>query len=183
MKTLQWRYSKEDTFFKRRHTLWPILKIAVKMDKFKEKAKLKHDKLILDGIEYGVEDLDNLQDDMSTLSSCQKSNDNTIAFFGQHSPFSNFYQASFEHDGHHFNTAEHAIQHTKAIMFEDVQTVERILESDSVKEAKPLVRKVRNFEMSKWQIEGLAACYLAIKQKYSQNPSVKNYLLSTGTKP
>ena len=36
--------------------------------------------------------------------------------------------------------------------------------------------------MSKWQKEGLAACYPVIKQKYSQNPPVKNYLLSTGTK-
>ena len=82
------------------------------MDKYKGKAKLKDDKLILDSIEYGVEDLHNLLDDMLTLSSCQKSNDNMIVFFGQHSPFSNFYQASFEHDGHQFRTSEHAVQHT-----------------------------------------------------------------------
>ena len=68
---------------------------------------------------------------------------------------------------------EHAIQHTKAIMLEDVQTAERILASDSAKEAKQLGTKVRNFEMSKWQKEGLAACYLVIKQKYSQNQFVK----------
>ena len=87
---------------------------------------------------------------MLTLSSCQKSNDNMIVFFRQHSPFSNFYQASFEHDGHCFKTSEHAIQHTKVIMFGDVQTGERILASDSAKEAKQLGRKVRSFEMSKW---------------------------------
>ena len=160
----------------RRHTLWPIVKIVVKMDKDKGKAKLKYDKLILDGIEYGVEDLNNLPDDMLTLNLCQKSNDNTIEFFRQHSPFSNFYQASFEHDGHHFKISEHAIQYTKAIMFEDVKTAERMLASDSAKEAKQCDRKVRNFKMTTWQKEGLA------EQKYSQNPSVKNSLLSTGTK-
>ena len=58
------------------------------MDKYKGKTKLKYYKLILDGIEYGVEDLNNFPDDMSTLSSCQKSNDDMIVFFGQHSPFS-----------------------------------------------------------------------------------------------
>ena len=94
----------------RRHTLWPILKIAIKIDKYKGKATLKYDKLILDGIEHGVEDLNNLPEDMLTLLSCQKSDENTMVFFGQHSPFSNFYQASFEHDGHHFKTSEHAIQ-------------------------------------------------------------------------
>ena len=35
----------------RRHNLQPILKTAVKIDKYKGKAKLKYDKLILDGIE------------------------------------------------------------------------------------------------------------------------------------
>ena len=65
-------------------------------------------------------------------------------------------------------------------MFEDVQTTDRIL--TSVKEAKQLGRKVRNFEIPKWWKEGLAACIPVIKQKYSQNPSVRNSLLSTGTK-
>ena len=51
----------------RRHTLWPILKIAIKMDKYKGKVKLKYDKLIFDCIEYGVEDLNNLLEDMWTL--------------------------------------------------------------------------------------------------------------------
>ena len=36
--------------------------------------------------------------------------------------------------------------------------------------------------MSKWQKEGLASCSLVFKQKYSKNPSLKNSLLSTGTK-
>ena len=105
-----------------------------------------------------------------------------LVFFGQHSPFSNFYQASFKHDGCHFKTSEHAIPHTKVIMLEIVQTLERILAGDSAKETKQLGRKVRNFKVSKWQKELLAACYSAIKQKYLQNPSVKNSLLSTGTK-
>ena len=37
----------------------------------KLKSKLKYDRLILDGIEYGAEDLNNLPDDISTLSLCQ----------------------------------------------------------------------------------------------------------------
>ena len=91
-----------------------------------------------------------MPDDFLTVSSCQKSNDNTVVFFGQHSLFSSFYLGSFEYDGHCFKTMEHAIQHAKVIMFEDVQTAERILASDSAKEAKQLGRKVRNFEMYKW---------------------------------
>ena len=42
----------------------------------------------------------------------------------------------------------------------------------------------RHFDVdaTKWYNEGLTACYPAIKQKYIQNPSAKNHLLSTGSK-
>ena len=58
--------------WQRRNTLQTILKFAVKMDKYKGMAKVKYDKLILDSIQYGVEDVNNLPDDMLTLFSCQK---------------------------------------------------------------------------------------------------------------
>ena len=44
-------------------------------------------------------------------------------------------------DGHHFKTSEHAIQHTKVIMFEDIQTVERILASEVKKKQNNLAEK------------------------------------------
>ena len=69
-----------------------ILKLAVKTEKYRGKIKLKYDNLVLDGVEYSVDDLHKLSDNMSPQSSCQKSKDWIIAFFGQHSPLSNFYQ-------------------------------------------------------------------------------------------
>ena len=79
----------------RRHMLWAILKIIVKTDEYKGKAKLKCDKLILDGIEYGVEDLNNLPDVMSTLSSLQKSNDNMIVIFRPQNMLSSIWKQSW----------------------------------------------------------------------------------------
>ena len=94
---------------KRKSILRPILKWAVKTEKYKVKVKLKHNNLVLDGVEYGMDDLHNLSDDISPQFFCQKSNDWIIAFFGQHCPLFNFHQSSFEHDGLKFKTSEHAI--------------------------------------------------------------------------
>ena len=91
----------------RRSMLRPMLKFAVKNEKYKGKVKLKYDSLVLDGVEYSVDDLHKLPGDISPQSSCQKSNDWIIEFFGQHCPLSNFYQSSFAHDGLNFKTFEH----------------------------------------------------------------------------
>ena len=80
----------------RRSMLRPKLEFTVKNEKYKGKVKLKYDNLVLDGIEY---DLHKLPDDISPQSSCQKSNNWIIVFFGQHCPLSNSYQSTFEHDG------------------------------------------------------------------------------------
>ena len=115
-----------------------VLKLAVKTEKYKGKAKLKYDNLVLYRVEYDMDDLHKLPDDISPQSSSHKSNIWIMAFFGQHCPLSNFYQSSFEHDGIKFKTPEHSIQHAKAIMFDGQHTSRCILCRNSTREAKQL---------------------------------------------
>ena len=129
------------------------------MKKYEGKVKLKYHNLVLDGVEYSVDDLHKLPDDISPQSSCQKSNDWIIAFFGQHCPLSNFYQSSLEHDGLNLKTSVHSIQHAKAIIFDDQHTAKCILHYNSVREAKQLGKKVRNLDATKWHNKGLTTCY------------------------
>ena len=85
-----------------------------------------------------MDDLHKLSDDILPQSSCQKSKDWIIAFFGQHSSLSSFYQSSFEHNGINFKTSECSIQHAKDIMFDDQHTARCILHCNSIREAKEL---------------------------------------------
>ena len=128
-----------------------ILKLAVKTEKYKVKVKLKYDNLVLGGVEYGMDNLHKLPDDISPQSSCQKSNNQIIAvLWSTLSSLTNFYQSSFEHDGINFKTSEHSIQHAKGIMFNDQLTARCILYCNSAREAKQLGKKVRNFDATKW---------------------------------
>jgi hypothetical protein len=73
----------------RRRVLRPILTKAKKMEAYKGKCRLSHDKLIVKLKTFTVEpinNLDKLPADLSPRSSAERENDNVIVFFTQGSP-------------------------------------------------------------------------------------------------
>ena len=56
-----------------------------------------------------------------------KSNDETVGFFGELCPFSNFYPAAFTHNGQSYHSGEQLIQHQKALHCNDSRAADRIL--------------------------------------------------------
>lgn len=81
-----------------------------------------------------------------------------------------------------YRTAEHWMMASKARLFGDNQAVEKIIDTDSPKEAKRLGSQVLNFEPDTWQ----SKCYEIVVegnfQKFSQHSHLKQYLLSTNDK-
>ena len=72
-------------------------------------------KLVIDGKHYGVNDLDKLPQKLSPLEVTTKSDNDTIGFFGELCPFSNFYSSQFNHNGINYHSGEQLIQHQKAL--------------------------------------------------------------------
>ena len=109
----------------RRQILHPILKQALKLQKYRGKAKLKYDKLIINGIEYSMANLDQLPADIHPEDSCHRSDSDkdVMAFFGMHSPFSNFHRSPFKENGESYTCAEQYIQADKAKSFNDDATL------------------------------------------------------------
>ncbi|MBB4801088.1 ribA/ribD-fused uncharacterized protein [Flavobacterium nitrogenifigens] len=93
--------------------------------------------------------------------------------------FSQWWLSAFEVDGVLCKTAEHWMMAKKALLFEDYEILEKIIASDSPAEAKKLGREVRNYDDQLW----LANRFEIVKQgnlhKFSQNPDLKAFLLST----
>ena len=143
---------------------------------------MRYDKLIIMGKAYGIEDIHTLPTDVIPLRQYQKSDEKVIVFFGHKSPFSNFYTAPFNHNEHHFKTSEHAIQFTKANIFDDYHRAQQILNCDSAREAKQLGKKIKNFQPAKWRQEGPLACYDLIKAKFQQDINAREALINTGNK-
>ena len=94
--------------------------------------------------------------------------------------FSQWWEGPFSADGIEYRTAEHFMMASKARLFGDAVTLERILAAPHPKQAKDLGRSVAGFDEAVWlahRFEYVVAGNLA---KFSQNPELADFLLGTG---
>lgn len=160
-------------------TLRPILKLAKSLPGFHNKSKLENDKLIINGTAYIVQDLHRLPLELAPYKATQKTNETTIGFQGELSPWLNFHNSPFEIDEIRFKTAEHWIQHTKAKLFGDETSADAIINSDTAIEAKRLGYRIQGFDAKMWYDKGYDLCLPGIRAKYHQNPTLLNMLRTT----
>jgi ribA/ribD-fused uncharacterized protein len=115
--------------------------------------------------------------------------ENGFIFFWGHQPtkdgsisktcFSQWWLSPFVVDGIEYKTAEHWMMAKKAELFDDLETLEKILACKSPVDAKKLGREVRNYNEALW----LENRYQIVKDgnyhKFDQNKNLKSFLLST----
>ena len=111
------------------------------------KARLQGDKLLLDGKLHSVDDLDKLPDHLKPHNLTTVTKANITAFFSFHSKFSNHYPCHFEVDRRHYSSVEQCFMHKKATLFNDQQTANKIMNTNSPVDAKNLGKKVQNFRL------------------------------------
>ena len=136
----------------------------------------------LDGKRYHCNNLHTLSDYLNTKNLCSKTNEETVAFFGELHPFSNFHQCNFSCEGQQFHSSEQYIQWKKAEFFGDAKSQERILNSKDALDCKNIARDIRDYNKTSWTNSAESVCYNGLKQKFEQNPHLKAALLETGTK-
>ena len=88
----------------------PILKLAKSLPQYCDKSKLVEDRLIINKINYSVENLVQLPPDLAAYKAAGKTDEHTIVFQGELSPWSNFHNAPFTINNQHFKTLKHWIQ-------------------------------------------------------------------------
>lgn len=93
--------------------------------------------------------------------------------------FSQWWLSSFVVDKVIYKTAEHWMMAKKAELFQDSETLAKILLVNSPAEAKKLGREIKNYNETLW----LAARFEIVKQgnyhKFNQHPDLKTFLLNT----
>lgn len=117
---------------------------------------------------------------------------NAIFFWG-HDPvkhglkacLSNFFESPFVEAQQRFVCSEQYFMHAKAVLFGDQATADAILQESNPVKVKSLGRMVENFDAAVWDAaEGSrAAMTRACMLKFSQNPKLREFLLSTGDRP
>lgn len=106
-----------------------------------------------------------------------------IGFYGwknEYGEFSNFYPCSFEIDGIKFSSTEQAFMWNKAHLFQDKEMESKILATTNPASVKKYGRLVKNFNDSVWTKVRQDIMYQVNLAKFSQNPKLKELLLSTG---
>ena len=94
-------------------------------------------------------------------------------------PFSQWYPGEFTIHNLKFNCAEQFMMYGKATLFGDGETAGKILQAVSPKEQKALGRSIRNFDEHIWLLFREGIVYTGSYAKFSQNPALKEILLST----
>ena len=171
-----------DEVERKRKALRPILKAACEHKDFKKKCKLDGDKLVIHGKKFTLDNRHNLPPELDVFKITSKSNNNTIGFFGELNPLSNFHPCAFEVNGIHFHSSEQFIQYTKSMFFNDLETSSKILSCKSALESKNLSRNIKGVEEEKWEDVAKSLCQRGIAEKFCQNPKLMESLPNTGNK-
>ncbi|KXH83388.1 NADAR family protein [Chryseobacterium kwangjuense] len=96
--------------------------------------------------------------------------------------FSQWFPVEFEENGIVYKTAEHYMMAGKAGLFNDEEILEKVLKSETPDQAKSLGRKVKNFEAKLWDERKYEIVKKANLLKFSKNPRLEAFLLSTNAK-
>ncbi|NJO88975.1 MAG: NADAR family protein [Chloroflexia bacterium] len=95
---------------------------------------------------------------------------------------SQWWISSFKDKNHEYCCTEQYMMAEKARLFDDIETQNEILKSDSPGKIKALGRKVSNFNEEEWIKNRYSIVRQANVLKFSQNADLKEFLLSSGDK-
>ena len=168
---------------RKRKTLLPILRAAKRSSEYKKQSRLEDDKIVLKGRQYDVNTLNQLPEELNVFKVTTRENAETIGYFGEINPLSNFYPATFTHDGVQYISSEQFIQANKAKYFWDHEAYNQIMGCSTSLECKRASRQIRNVDANKWDMVAGDLCQPGIQYKFLQNPPVMDTLLwKTGQK-
>ncbi|NDJ56294.1 NADAR family protein [Enterobacteriaceae bacterium 4M9] len=91
-----------------------------------------------------------------------------------------WWDCSFTADGHTWRSAEHWMMAAKAKLFGDETKYAQILDALTPVEAKNLGREIASVDEALWESRSFELLCEGNYHKFSQNPALKAYLLSTG---
>lgn len=132
---------------------------------------------------------DNLKHQEIFIDSVQKESQ-FIFFWGHQSSnyeitkscFSQWWPCKFIFEGITYSSTEQWMMAEKARIFSDREILEDILQTNDPKLIKELGRRIAFFDEEVWNIRKYDVVYEGNYLKFSQNESLKSYLLSTGNK-
>ncbi|MBR6179053.1 MAG: NADAR family protein [Bacteroidales bacterium] len=95
---------------------------------------------------------------------------------------SQWYACNFCVSGIEYFTTEQYMMASKALLFKDLDVYQKIFQAKTPQEFKNLGKLVKNYDDAVWNLHKDRIVVEGNYAKFSQNPALKNFLLSTGNK-
>lgn len=166
----------------RRKILRPVLKAALQKEDYKNNTYLSVDRLVINNTVYTcapINNLDSLPEDLNPRLLSERSDEETLVYFGIGSPFSNFHKSNFVIDNVKYCCNEQFIQSQKAASCNDDRAQSRIMNTDSPYRMKQIGSALHNFDKKKWEKKLRAVAKKGALAKFDQNPHLAEALIST----
>ena len=160
-----------------RRSLLPILRAAKRLERYKDQSRMNYDKVVIDGKEFTMQNLHELPEDINSFKATSKSDEETVGFFGEANPLSNFHPARFTFNGESYISSEQFIQATKASFFGDTDTHTKIMGCKTSFDCKQLSWSIQNVDTKKWDAVAMNMCEPGIREKFIQNPHLMDALV------
>ncbi len=94
---------------------------------------------------------------------------------------SNWYLSDFEIEGVKYSSMEQYMMYQKAVLFNDREVAQQILETSDVGKIKALGRSVKGYDDLLWNGLRQIIVYKGLTEKFRQNEALKEKLLATGS--
>ena len=167
---------------KERRFLQPVLQAATKKSEYRRQCRLEEDHLVIKGKTFTRQNIQDLPENISAYRAMSKENENTVGFFGELNPLSNFHRCVFKVNDKWFHSSEQYIQMKKALYFGDQAAAHKIEAADDAPECKRLSREIELFDAEAWNEIAANETYFGISEKFRQTTNLKKILLQTGDK-
>ena len=138
--------------------------------------------MVVHGKKYTASNIHKLPEDINGFAATSKTDDNTLAFFGELNPFSNFHITPFELNGKSYHSSEQYIQEAKALFFKDNLSAKLIMDAKTPLECKKLSREITGYNHEEWKLCAKEQCKPGIAAKFSSSSALIQLLHSTGDK-
>lgn len=102
-------------------------------------------------------------------------------FFYKHR-LSQWHLVDIEYGNFKYNCCEQGMMHQKALLFNDLETANEILNTKNPWEHQKLGRKIKNFNQEIWDSNKYSIVLNINRARFNQSKSCRELLLSTGNK-
>lgn len=117
---------------------------------------------------------------MKSESLFVKSHKNMIFFYGRNNPLSQWFLSEMYIDRKIFTSAEQWMMYSKANVFNDLDSMNKIMLTNDPSNQRKIGRQIKGFKEPQWKIVREQIVYKGNFHKFSQNETLKEFLLNTG---